>query len=79
MASDVLMTISRDEIERDRIMREEKTRLDWQSYMAHERKEGRKEEREEIALNALAKGLPLETIQDITGMDLDTIKTLGRA
>ena len=85
MASDVLMTISRDEEERFRIMREEKTRLDWQSYMGHERKEGiaegraegRAEEREEIARNALGEGASIEFVSKITGLDLEAIEALG--
>jgi predicted transposase YdaD len=32
--------------------------------------------REETARNALVKGLPLETICDITGLDMETIKSL---
>jgi hypothetical protein len=32
--------------------------------------------REETARNALAEGLPLEMIQKITGLDLDTLRTL---
>jgi dynactin complex subunit len=40
------------------------------------REEGREEEREEIARNALAKGMPLELIHEITGLDMETIKSL---
>jgi hypothetical protein len=32
------------------------------------------EGREEVARNALAKGLPLETIEEITGLDIETLK-----
>ena len=38
---------------------------------------GREEGREEIALNALEKGIPIELIHSITGLDLDTIRSLG--
>jgi predicted transposase/invertase (TIGR01784 family) len=38
------------------------------------REEGREKGREEIARNALAKGLPLDTIGEITGLDIETIK-----
>ena len=38
---------------------------------------GRDEGREDIARNALAKGVPLELIHDITGLDMDTIKNLS--
>ena len=35
------------------------------------------EDREEIAQKAFAKGLPLDVIRDITGLDMDKIKTLA--
>ena len=38
--------------------------------------EGQEDERENIARNALAKGIPVELIHDITGLDIETIKTL---
>ena len=80
MASGVLMTMSRDELERYRIMREEKTELDYISYMADARdqglEEGRAEGRTEIARNALIKGFSLEVVQDITGLDTDTLKAI---
>ena len=41
--------------------------------------EGRKEGREEVACNALAKGLPFEMISEITGVDLETIQRLSKA
>jgi predicted transposase YdaD len=41
-----------------------------------EREEGREEGREEIARNALTAGLPMETIQKITGLGIETIKSL---
>ncbi|MCL2126887.1 MAG: hypothetical protein FWH38_01420 [Treponema sp.] len=40
-------------------------------------KEGLKEGREETARKALAKGLSIETIRDITGFDIETIKGLS--
>ena len=40
MASSVLVKVSRDEEERARIMRAEKTELDYISYMAHAKDEG---------------------------------------
>jgi predicted transposase/invertase (TIGR01784 family) len=39
--------------------------------------EGREEGIQNTAKNALAKGLPLDTICDITGLDLETIKKLA--
>jgi predicted transposase/invertase (TIGR01784 family) len=41
-----------------------------------EREEGREERDTEVAKNALAAGLPIETIQKITGLDIETIKSL---
>jgi predicted transposase YdaD len=38
--------------------------------------EGRKESRVQIAQTALAKGLPMELIHEITGLDLDAIKDI---
>ena len=80
MASSVLMTISNDEEERARIMRAEKTELDYISYMALAEEEGhekgfkkRDDELIENARKALAKGIPIEHIQIITGFDLQTI------
>jgi predicted transposase YdaD len=35
--------------------------------------EGREEGREEIVRNALAKGVPVQLIHDITGLDMETI------
>jgi len=46
MASEVLMTISKDEVERARLMSEYKYQLDTQSKLVHARREGRAEERE---------------------------------
>ena len=33
------------------------------------------EAKEEIVTNALAKGFPLETIHDVTGIDMETIQS----
>jgi predicted transposase/invertase (TIGR01784 family) len=38
--------------------------------------EGLEKGREEIARNALAKGLPLDIIREITGLDLATIRNI---
>ena len=38
--------------------------------------EGREKSREETAQNALAEGLSIEIIQKITGLDVETIKSL---
>jgi predicted transposase/invertase (TIGR01784 family) len=38
---------------------------------------GRAEEKLEIARNALTEGLPIEVIQKITGLDMETIASLN--
>ena len=40
------------------------------------REEGMEKGKEITALNALAKGVPLELIHDITGLDIDILKSL---
>ena len=40
--------------------------------------EGREDGLEEVARNALANGLSLEIIHTITGLDMDTIKSLSQ-
>ena len=81
MANSVLMTISRDEEERARIMRDEKTELDYQSYMSWARKEGLAEglregmekNRREIAKNLRAAGVSAEIIYQSTGLNEEEI------
>jgi hypothetical protein len=41
------------------------------------REEGWEQGREKIARNALAKGLPLDIIKEITGLDIETIRNIG--
>jgi predicted transposase YdaD len=43
------------------------------------REEGREESQEAIAKNALAKGLPMETISEITGLGIEAIEKLAKA
>jgi predicted transposase YdaD len=53
----------------------------WDDALAVRFREGREEGweggREEIVRNALMKGYSIDIIQDITGLDTDTIKNLG--
>ena len=81
MASEVLQEISRDEHERARLLSEEKYELDHQSKLAYAKREGMKKGIEKgiliTARNALKKGLPVETICEITGLDEETIKGLS--
>ncbi|MDR2477986.1 MAG: Rpn family recombination-promoting nuclease/putative transposase [Treponema sp.] len=80
MASEVLMTISRDEAERARLMSEFKYETDTQSKIGYARKEGRREGRKEgakdIARNLKAMGDPAEKIARVTGLSVDQIKAL---
>ena len=80
MASEVLLGISRDEIERARLMSEYKYELDAQSKLVHAKREGRKEgikeSQEQIARNALAKGASVEFVRDITGLSTEEIENL---
>ena len=72
MASQVLMTISRDEKERARLLSEYKGAVDTQSKVVN----AKREERAEVARKALAEGLSLEVVQKITGLDIEAIKKL---
>jgi predicted transposase YdaD len=46
------------------------------SELNYARNEGLQEGMETTARNALAKGLPIEIVHDITGLDIDTIQNL---
>jgi predicted transposase/invertase (TIGR01784 family) len=80
MAGETLIHISRNEIEQARLTSELKYILDTQSkYVDGQRAghaEGREERSIEIAKNALAKGIPIETIHEITGLTIETIVNL---
>jgi predicted transposase/invertase (TIGR01784 family) len=88
MASEVLISISKDEVERARLMSEYKYQLDMQSKLVHAKrearregiqegmKEGRQEEKENTARNALARGYSIDAIHDLTGLDIEIIKSL---
>jgi len=52
------------------------TEWNWDDALAVRYEEGMEEGREEIARNALAEGVSIEIIQKITGLDMDTIKSL---
>jgi DNA-binding NarL/FixJ family response regulator len=62
MASKVLMTISRDEVERARLESEYKYELDTQSRITYARQEGWQERNMEI-LNLIKAGCSLEEIE----------------
>ena len=61
MASEVLMTISRDEVERARLRSEEKYVLDTQSKLTDAKREGRREGEHNI-INLLKSGKSADEI-----------------
>jgi predicted transposase/invertase (TIGR01784 family) len=77
MASEVLITISRDEEERAWLRSREKYILDTQSNLSWERKEGHAEGRTEkaleIARNLKKMGLPVSQIAEITGLTAEEV------
>jgi predicted transposase/invertase (TIGR01784 family) len=80
MASQVLMSISKDEVERARLMSEYKYVVDTQSKVVQAKREGRKEGEQkkanEIAGNLKTLNIPQEQIQKATGLSPDEIAKL---
>ena len=84
MASEVLITVSKDEIEHFHRMSKLKYELDTQSELVEARREGIAEGRQEgilesqenIARNALAEGLSIDVVQKITGLTASEIEKL---
>jgi predicted transposase/invertase (TIGR01784 family) len=72
MASEVLITISKDEIERARLMSEWKYEVDTQSRLVEAKREGRRE----VARNLKAIGDPIEKIVQVTGLSEQQINEL---
>jgi len=68
MASEVLMTISRDEAERARLVSEFKGELDFRSHINHAKRE--------IAQNMIAMGLSTEQIVRATGLSKEQVEDL---
>jgi predicted transposase YdaD len=54
------------------------TEWNWDDALAVRFEEGREEGREEIARNALAKGLPPDIIREITGLDIEAIRNIAQ-
>ncbi|MDR2803652.1 MAG: Rpn family recombination-promoting nuclease/putative transposase [Treponema sp.] len=89
MASEVLVKISRDEVERARLISEYKYEVDMQSKMVEAKREGiqegrlagisegrsagRLEERKETAKKLRAMGIPLDMITRVTGLSAEEI------
>jgi predicted transposase/invertase (TIGR01784 family) len=80
MASQVLMTISRDEVERARLISEEKYILDTQSKVVHTKRQGEakgiKKEKLKIARKLKEIGDSVERIHTITDLSPDVIEKL---
>jgi predicted transposase/invertase (TIGR01784 family) len=80
MASEVLMTISKDEAERSRLMSEYKYQMDMQSKLVHAKRVGEQKGIQkgkiEDAKNMLNEGLSLDIIHRVTGIDTKTIQSL---
>ena len=88
MASEVLMTISRDEAERARLLSEFKGELDYRTHVNYAKKKGREEGRQEgrqegreegqkeIALKLKAMGLSVEQIAQGTGLSKEQVEAL---
>jgi predicted transposase YdaD len=52
------------------------TEWNWDDALAVRYEKGREKGREEIARNALAEGASIEFVQKITGLDMETVKSL---
>jgi predicted transposase/invertase (TIGR01784 family) len=72
----VLVTFTKDEVERARLVREEKYLLDTQSKVVHAKREGRQERDREIAQNLKKLGLPIGQIVQATGLTEEQISEL---
>lgn len=72
MASEVLLTISRDEMERARLMSEYKYELDTQSRITQAKREGI----QEVAAKMKKRGLPINQIVEDTGLPPEEIAAL---
>jgi hypothetical protein len=76
MANEVLITISKDEIEQARLMSEWKYEMDLQSKLVEANRDGGKKKAVEIARNLKALGDPAEKITRATGLTEQQINEL---
>ncbi|MDR2181566.1 MAG: hypothetical protein LBN92_02690, partial [Treponema sp.] len=80
MASELLMNISKDEIERAHYRSRKMFRMDMEHDRAVNRNEGRTEGRsersQEIAQNLLRMGVPADTVANATGLSRAEIEKL---
>ncbi|MDR3123405.1 MAG: hypothetical protein LBU16_06455 [Treponema sp.] len=71
-----MITISKDEAERARLMSEWKHEMDLQSKMVQAKREGRRQEKSEIAAKMKKRGTPIDQIAEDTGLSADEIAVL---
>jgi hypothetical protein len=76
MASEVLLTVSRDEIERAILDHEYKNALDMQSLLVGAKREGKAEGLEQTARKLKARGRPMNEIAEDTGLSPEAIEQL---
>jgi predicted transposase/invertase (TIGR01784 family) len=73
MAGEVLLSISRDEVERARLESELKYELDWQSFIVGARREGRQEGKAEAARKAYQEKLEAARKMKLDGLSTEKI------
>ena len=78
MAGAVLLTISRDEVERARLESEYKFAVDLQSRMVTAKQEGERVGRREVARNLLSSGLTLEQIANASGLSVSEVEEMNQ-
>ncbi|MDR1029924.1 MAG: Rpn family recombination-promoting nuclease/putative transposase, partial [Treponema sp.] len=76
MASEVLLSISKDEVERARLVSEEKYLLDTQSKVVHAKREGLQEGIKKVARKMKSRGVAAEQIAEDTGLTLKQVEDL---
>jgi predicted transposase/invertase (TIGR01784 family) len=76
MANAVLDTITKDEVERARLMSELKYELDHQSQLTNAKIEGKIEGKIEVARNMKRLDFPIDQIMEITGLSIEDISDL---
>ncbi|MDR0622902.1 MAG: Rpn family recombination-promoting nuclease/putative transposase [Treponema sp.] len=76
MASEVLLRISRDEVERARLMSEYKYVVDTQSKVVQARREGEQKKAVEFAQKLKSRGVAAEQIAEDTGLTVKQIENL---
>jgi predicted transposase/invertase (TIGR01784 family) len=76
MASEVLITISKDEVERAHLVSAWKYEVDTQSKVVQAKRDGIKEGIKEVTRNLKKLGIPVEQIAQGTGLSAEDIAKL---